>query len=102
MTTTVVNIRDGFVTGDAYIGRPRNGLDSEFGNPFVVGRHGDRGHVIHLFRNYFERRVESDSAYREAVESLRGRRLTCFCKPLACHGDVIAEYLNREEGNDAP
>ena len=32
--------------------------------------------------------------YRRRIEGLRGKTLMCFCKPLACHGDVIAEYLN--------
>ncbi|MFA0332436.1 DUF4326 domain-containing protein [Vibrio cyclitrophicus] len=22
------------------------------------------------------------------------KRLECFCKPEACHGDVLADYLN--------
>jgi hypothetical protein len=50
-----------------------------------------------------ERRV-SESGYRQAVwEALEGLRrrlavgqslnLMCYCKPLACHGDVLARYL---------
>jgi len=28
------------------------------------------------------------------VLKLAGKRLGCFCKPQACHGDVLADYLN--------
>lgn len=34
--------------------------------------------------------------FREKIQYLvkTGDRLGCFCKPNACHGDVIAEYVN--------
>ncbi|MEP0357399.1 DUF4326 domain-containing protein [Paraglaciecola sp.] len=28
------------------------------------------------------------------VYKLAGKRLGCFCKPSACHGDVLADFLN--------
>ncbi len=31
---------------------------------------------------------------KEDVLALKGKTLGCHCKPAACHGDVIAEYLN--------
>jgi hypothetical protein len=27
------------------------------------------------------------------LEPLRGKRLACWCAPLPCHGDVIAEFV---------
>ena len=30
---------------------------------------------------------------RPSLEPLRGKVLGCYCKPLACHGDVIVELL---------
>jgi hypothetical protein len=30
---------------------------------------------------------------RPDLEPLRGHRLACWCAPLACHGDVIVEWL---------
>jgi hypothetical protein len=71
------------------IGRP-----SVFGNPFKIGRDGDRGQVIEKYRRYFSDRVAKDEAFRVAVEGLKGKKLLCYCHPRACHGDVIAEYLN--------
>lgn len=82
---------------DYYIGR-----GTPWGNPFAIG-HGegpDRAEVIEKFRAYFEEKVSSDSAYRNGLFAMKGMRLACFCKPEACHGDVIAEYLDSHENLD--
>jgi len=52
-------------------------------------------------------RKESIEKYREyilnneelmaALPELDGKTLGCHCKPLACHGDVLVELLNREQ-----
>lgn len=72
-----------------YIGRP-----SIFGNPFVIGKDGDRAAVIEKFRVYFYDRMEADADFRRQVQALKGERLLCYCAPEPCHGDVIADYLN--------
>lgn len=68
-----------------YIGR-----GTIFGNPFIIGRDGDRDEVIEKFKAYFlsDRRLMD-----AALTHLKGKNLGCHCKPLACHGDVIMEYL---------
>lgn len=33
--------------------------------------------------------------FNEKLQALRGHTLGCHCKPYACHGDVLAEYLNK-------
>ena len=87
MNTTVVNkYKSQF---DVYIGRP-----SVYGNPFVIGKDGDRDSVISKFRDYFANRIAKDYQFKSDVLKLRGKRIACFCAPRACHGDVIAEYLN--------
>ena len=65
-----------------------------FGNPFVIGRDGDRSGVLEKFEEYFIDRLASDTGYRSAVLGLRGKVLGCWCHPEPCHGDIIAEYLN--------
>jgi hypothetical protein len=86
--TTVVNkYKSGY---DVYIGR-----GSIFGNPFIIGKDGDRNTVVKLYEDYFNRRIVTDSVFKEAVLNLRGKRLGCFCKPHLCHGDIIVDYLNR-------
>lgn len=57
----------------AYIGR-----GSKWGNPFVIGRDGDRATVIAKHEWWLADRYE-----------LHGRDLVCFCAPLPCHGDLL-------------
>ena len=35
-----------------------------------------------------------DQKEKSEVYKLSGKRLGCFCKPMECHGDVLADYLN--------
>lgn len=92
MLTNVVNLRR--KPYDIYIGRPGKGKSGYFGNPFALGKNGDRAAVLKEYRSWFQKRLLTDPAFRVGVEALRGKTLGCFCKPQACHGDVIAEYLN--------
>ncbi len=78
--TTVVNKRTDQY--DVYIGR-----GSIWGNPFVMGKDGTRDEVVAKYRWYFEH----SPSLRSRVHELQGKRLGCFCKPAACHGDVLAE-----------
>jgi hypothetical protein len=66
-----------------YIGRP-----SKWGNPFEIGRDGDRAEVIEKFRGYAEKFTE------EELTQLRGKDLVCWCAPNACHGDILLELAN--------
>jgi len=68
-----------------------------FGNPFSIGRHGNRDDVIKRFKRYFTRRVKYDVKFRNTVRKLAGKTLLCWCHPMECHGDVYAEYLNNEK-----
>lgn len=85
--TKVVNIDKG-EKHDVYIGR-----GSPWGNPYAIGFEGDdREDVIRKYKYDFERGyLKSNKA--DALK-LKGKVLGCHCKPAACHGDVIAEYLN--------
>lgn len=72
-----------------YIGR-----GSYWGNPHSMYEKGDdRDEVIRKYRYDFEfdKFINID---KSKVYDLAGKRLGCFCKPAACHGDVLAEYLN--------
>lgn len=71
---------------------PKSGC---FGNPFPVGTHG-REECLRLFEEYFLDRLETDTAFAEAVLSLQGKRLGCVCKPKACHGDIIKRWLDEQ------
>jgi RNA recognition motif-containing protein len=73
---------------DVYIGRP-----SDWGNPFVIGKDGDRDDVIQKYRNWIMR--QPDLLARVKTE-LRGQRIACWCKPEACHGDVLADIADAD------
>ncbi len=94
--TKVIHIRDS-KPGDIYIGRAGKGHDGFFGNPFRLKSGESRGATIERYRAYFLKRIEEDKEFRRRVLELKGKRLTCFCKPHACHGDVIGEWLNSQD-----
>jgi hypothetical protein len=101
MLTTVVDFRTHGC--QVKITRRPNGTISDnpaelgyFGNPFTVQQYS-RERCIELYREYFAERMLNDPVFRTAVMLLKGKVLGCFCKPLACHGDVIADYLNSLE-----
>lgn len=62
------------------------------GNPYSKDDYG-RKRCIERFREDFVERLRTDSEFRSAVEDLQGKTLACWCKPKACHGDVILEFL---------
>lgn len=66
------------------------------GNPFVMHNEGEREAVIQRFREVFNRRLANDPEFRYILSGLRKKKLvlTCWCHPLPCHADIIAEYLN--------
>ena len=66
---------------------------TKFGNPFKVDIHGTRKEVIELFRKYFYNKPE---LMELAKKELYGKILGCWCNPLACHGDVYVEFLERK------
>lgn len=66
---------------------------SKWGNPFYIGRDGDREEVIKKYKRYILNKAELIAALPE----LAGKRLGCYCKPLACHGDVLIELIEMKE-----
>lgn len=97
-TTKVVNLRQ--ESFDVYIGRAGKGQSGYFGNAHPIGwcpicqcSH-KRGEALAAFKKDFLIRVEQDSEFRKQVIALKGKTLGCFCKPLPCHGDIFAEWLD--------
>lgn len=88
--TSVVN-KDSGSAFDIYIGR-----GSLLGNPFPIehGSDKDRSHVIEKYKEHFYTNIVTNPEMQRYLEGIRGLRLGCHCKPLPCHGDIIADYLN--------
>ena len=90
-----------------YIGRSRS--RNPLGNPFT--HNGVRTNLakltvktreeaIEAYERYFDKAYEIDSEMRSIVDKMYEKYkngetiyLQCFCKPLPCHGDVIAKKL---------
>lgn len=72
-----------------YIGR-----GSYWGNPYSMYENSDdREEVIRKFKYDFDYE-KFPKKEKSLVYELAGKRLGCFCKPEACHGDVLADFLN--------
>jgi len=78
---SVFNKHKGAPSTAVYIGR-----GSPWGNPFKIGRDGDRDKVCDRF--------EQEILPTLDVSMLRGKDLVCFCKPARCHGDAILRKAN--------
>ena len=93
-----------------YIGRSKDG--NPLGNPFTFnGKKSNlaklsfktREESINAYRMYFKKAYGKDEgltkAFDEIYEHYKNGEdiyLQCFCKPLPCHGDVIAEELQKK------
>ena len=94
--TRVVNIKtepeyqkDKITPTYEYIGR-----GSYWGNPYSMYDEGnDREEVIRKYKYDFDYEKFPNKEKSE-VYKLAGKRLGCFCKPQACHGDILADFLN--------
>lgn len=84
---TVVNKH--YEAYDVYIGR-----GSIWGNPFTVQELGREG-AIEAYREYITKQLEQRPELVKALLALRGKRLGCFCKPKACHGDVLLDLIEK-------
>jgi len=76
----VYNLRTRYPAGAVRIDRR-----TKWGNPFVIGQHGDRASVIARY----EARLRTRPDLLKALSELRGKDLVCWCAPLPCHGDVL-------------
>jgi len=97
--TSVINIESG-EPYNIYIGKKSEEQDGYFGNPFdtKVAQMLDvpftREWSIEMYRNHFEIQIQCNPKFKSRILELKGKRLGCFCSPLMCHGNIIADYLN--------
>lgn len=70
---------------DVYIGRP-----SKWGNPFSIGKDGNRAEVMRKYEHWFIMQPELMAARGE----LEGKTLGCWCHPKACHGDILMKMAD--------
>jgi len=63
-----------------------------WGNPFVLGRDGDRETVIAAYRDHH---LPSRPDLLARLVELRGKALGCWCAPEGCHADVLITEARR-------
>ena len=71
---------------DIYIGR-----GSCWGNPFIIGKDGNREEVIAKYEKY----LLNNEQLMSKLPVLKGKVLGCWCAPKACHGDILIKYANQ-------
>jgi len=80
---------------DVYIGRP-----SAWGNPFthIADRRTLAQFVVasrcEAIARYEAWLLAQPELVERAKRELKGKVLGCWCKPLACHGDVLVKLVN--------
>lgn len=73
-----------------YIGR-----GSYWGNPYSMYDDGESREKVISKYEYDFNHDKFPNKNQSEVYKLAGKRLGCFCKPEACHGDVLANFLNK-------
>ena len=97
--TTVINIRQapkGWEDDPSfvYIGRPGRGHTGYYGNPFILYHPKDREDMLHRYYDWAVNLLHTDPTFAGKVLDLDGKTLVCFCRPLACHGDVLIVLID--------
>ncbi|MEG4533025.1 DUF4326 domain-containing protein [Microcoleus sp. D2_18a_D3] len=109
MIEVVNGKQHGFVgENKIYIGRANKGLglkSSPLANPYKIGVDGNRAEVIALYRKWLWNRMligynNPNETFNELfsiahrVKKKENIKLSCYCKPLDCHGDVLVKCIN--------
>ena len=62
---------------------------TEWGNPFIIGRDGDRKTVIKKYKEWI-----TQNKLMKDLPKLKGKDLLCWCAPEPCHADVLLVLAN--------
>lgn len=74
---------------DVYIGRNAKASGSKWGNPYIIGRDGDRDEVI----DKYEKWIRTQPNLIAALPELIGKTLGCWCHPKKCHGEILIKLV---------
>lgn len=90
MPPIVVNMR----TCDPPWGRPgdvRIDRETKWGNPYPLSNTVTRCAAIKKYSVYLMKRLAEKSL--DISELKNAKRLGCWCKPKACHGDILVKAM---------
>lgn len=68
---------------------------TKWGNPFLIGRDGNRDDVCNKYAIYIKNQIDAGNLNLDTLRS--ARRLGCWCKPLRCHGDELKRLLESSQ-----
>jgi len=93
-------------TNNVYIGRggilvidnvrfPKE--NSIWANPYKIDDSNGitRDNVIEKYRTYIIQKIENNDVLKQKLLQMKGKTLGCWCKPEACHGDVLVELIDK-------
>jgi len=93
---------------NVYIGRARvvfiDGIrypleDSIWANPYKITETQPREKALELYREYIEKKLNSEPKLINELIKLEGKKLGCWCKPECCHGDILIELIEKYKKN---
>ena len=93
--TVVANMRDGkdealisWAKENGYFQRiDRN---SAWGNPYELGKDGDRDTVCESYMYYFKKKL----SLHQQLMDIKGKVLGCWCYPERCHGNYLKKLAD--------
>lgn len=87
--------RGGSVLGNPYTDKPLK-------KTLAIYQVKDRDEAIARYDSYFDMMYGTNEEFTEVIDEIYEKYkngetvyLECYCKPLSCHGDIIAEKLKK-------
>ena len=77
---------------DRFVRIDRN---TEWGNPFEMGKDGDRDTVCDSYEIFFPRKF----SLHNRLDELKGKVLGCWCYPARCHGMYLTAKVEEVNGS---
>ena len=77
---------------DRFVRIDRN---TEWGNPFEMGKDGDRDTVCDSYEIFFPRKF----SLHNRLDELKGKVLGCWCYPARCHGMYLTAKVEEVDGS---
>lgn len=75
---------------------------SVLGNPFYMASENQRDEVCNKYEAYFNKKMDTDTRFREEVRRLYRiyrtygtLELFCWCAPKRCHAETIKKFLEK-------
>jgi hypothetical protein len=77
-----------FVDGERF---PKQ--ESLWANPYKISKTTSREDVLRNYEKYIREKIKKEHLIPELAK-LKNKNLGCWCKPEACHGDVLLKLID--------